>query len=243
MYRDNTAVGVHVVVLGLCILCTFGVAVADAPTDVALSSAGATASASSWGSYSGNDAVPTKAVDGDHGTKWGGTDGAGDWLLITFDRTYRLAELRVDNGYHTLTYRVEVSTDGTSWQTLTDGYESRGDNYIDDSRANVATFPLEGERVRQVRITVLETNAPSSHIWEAIIDEVEAVPASKRTEVTTARTSGETATATATRTTTATPPPTPTATATPVVIPGFGWLVTVSTLLAVVLWVRLAATE
>ena len=231
MSRNNTTIAVWLLALGLCLPCAFGVAVADTPADVALRSAGATASASSWGSYSGNDAVPVKAIDGDHGTKWGGTSGAGDWLLITFDRTYRLAELRIDNGFHTLTYRVEVSTDGTSWQTLADDYESRGDNYIDDSRANVATFPLEGERVRQVRVTVLETNAPSSHIWEAIIDEVEAVPVSERTGTT------------ATPTTTATPPPTPTATSTPIVIPGFGWLVAVSALLVVVLWVRRTAGE
>jgi hypothetical protein len=241
MNRASTTVTVWLLALGLCLSCAFGVAAADAPTDVALSSAGATASASSWGSYSGNDAVPAKAIDGDHGTKWGGTGGAGDWLLVTFDRTYRLAELRIDNGFHTLTYRVEVSTDGTSWQTLADDYESRGDNYIDDSRANVATFPLGGERVRQVRITVLETNAPSSHIWEAIIDEVEAIPVSERTGTTATPT--PTATATATRTATATPPPTPTVTSTPIVIPGFGWLATISALLVVVLWVRRTTSE
>ena len=143
--------------------------------DLALVSKGATATASSWGSYGGYDAVPNAAIDGSHELGWGGTQGAGDWLKIDLGKVYRIRELRVDNGYHSLEYTYSFSTDGTSWVASTLVVSSVGDHYITDPLSNIRIFSFpDGMPMRYIRIDILDTNAPASHIWQAVINEVEA---------------------------------------------------------------------
>jgi hypothetical protein len=188
--------------------------------DVANISQGASARASSWGSWNGNDARPEGAIDGvhsNHENSWGGTRGEGDWLEIQLDRRYRVESVHVDIGYHSLTYSVKVSTDGESWATVVSEYESPGDHYVDEDQQNNTAFDVDDD-VEFVRIEIEATNAPGGHIWQAIIEEVDVYPKSgSSTETTTAqrttqtptpdtptptKTSTEVSTATSTRKTT-----------------------------------------
>jgi len=148
----------------------------DPTEDLALVSGGASATASSWGSYGGYDAIPNAAIDGLHDERgWGGTQGEGDWLKIDLGSVYRVQTLRIDNGYHSLEYTYCLSEDGATWDCPTIVISSTGDHYIDDPLGNIETitFPA-GTAMRFIRIDILSTNAPSSHIWEAMLDEVEA---------------------------------------------------------------------
>jgi len=143
--------------------------------DLALVSRGASATASSWGSYGGYDAVPNAAIDGSHDRGWGGTQGEGDWLKIDLGSVYNIQMLRIDNGYHSLEYGYCFSTDGVSWGCPTTFISSTGDHDISDPLANIETITFPGGTpMRYIRIDILRTNAPPSHIWQVIIDEVEA---------------------------------------------------------------------
>jgi hypothetical protein len=146
--------------------------------DVALVSEGATATASTWGTYNGWESRPEGAIDGvhdNHEAAWGGTQGAGDWLRVDLGRTYDLSTVRVDNGHHSLQYTLRTSADGETWHTVAEGYPSDGDTFVPDDQNN-ASFDLDGRTVRYVAVNVSATSAPASHIWQAIIEEVEAIP-------------------------------------------------------------------
>jgi hypothetical protein len=153
---------------------------ATGPEDLALASKGATATASTWGTYDGWESRPEGAIDGvhdNHEFAWGGTRGAGDWLRVDLGGTYAVDRVNVDNGYHSLNYSVAVSTDGSSWETVAADRFSPGDHFVDDPASNNDSFVLDGRRVRYVRVSIDRSNAPDSHVWQAILEEVEVVPA------------------------------------------------------------------
>jgi len=150
---------------------------ASASGDIALQSEGATATASSHGSYDGDDAVPGKAIDGDDSTEWGGTQGSGDWLRIDLGESTNVGDITVDVGYHSLTYDVQVSSDGSTWDTVANDVQTTGDHHTDTEAETVETITAGGTQAQYVRIYVESTNAPGSHIWQALIEEVNVVPA------------------------------------------------------------------
>ncbi|MFB6197136.1 MAG: discoidin domain-containing protein, partial [Halobacteriaceae archaeon] len=131
-----------------------------------------TAQASSWGSYSGTDRVPRKAVDGTDKTAWGGTRGAGDWLRIRLQTTYTLDRMVVDVGYHSLAYTVKASRDGESWRVIARDIRTPGNHHVGDESKTIEQIEVQNIRARYVKIKITSTNAPAGHIWQAIIEEV-----------------------------------------------------------------------
>jgi alpha-L-fucosidase len=88
------------------------------PTDIARGCAVSADSAESvHGNYAGN------AVDGDTSTRWCAADGAtGHWLTVDLGgvRTVTGARLAWEFDGHRYGYRIDASTDGSSWTTLSD---------------------------------------------------------------------------------------------------------------------------
>jgi alpha-L-fucosidase len=88
------------------------------PADIAL---GRTTSADSVETAHGN--LASHAVDGDTSTRWCASDGAtGHWLTVDLGGVHTITGARVawEFGGHRYGYRIDGSTDGTSWTTLSD---------------------------------------------------------------------------------------------------------------------------
>ncbi|PHS18371.1 MAG: sulfatase [Blastopirellula sp.] len=70
---------------------------------------------------------PQAAVDGKHTTRWAGNgDAVPQWWQVEFEEPQNLAGLTIDWKNPTwFNHKVEVSTDGKSWQTVVDQLESK----------------------------------------------------------------------------------------------------------------------
>ncbi|WP_460338214.1 alpha-L-fucosidase [Actinoallomurus acanthiterrae] len=125
------------------------------PTDIAV---GKTATADSEETSHGN--LAAKAVDGSTATRWCAADGnTGHWLKVDLGSTRALTGTRIawefDNTRYR--YRIEGSTNGTTWTTLADLTGT-----TDTGQVQTATFTAQA---RYVRVTV--TGLPSG-AWASI---------------------------------------------------------------------------
>lgn len=134
---------------------------------------GGNATASSWGSYMGYDALPQEANDGSLDTFWAGTS-VPDWCMVEFNNTYTIEEVRVITAGHTQTYNIQLSTDGISWTTVAthtspDTDSDNGSEPRDDYRISIAD-----QDAKYIRVNITSTDAPYSHIYQAILQEIQA---------------------------------------------------------------------
>ena len=135
-------------------------------------SATASATASSYGSYGGYTASPDQAIDGDNDTFWCATR-VPAWFRWDLGEIRSVSSLNVNVYYHTVHGNVEVSTDGSSWTRVssfdTTASDTGSSGIENDSERK--TFRVD-RRIRYVRINFTQTDAPRSHIWKACISEV-----------------------------------------------------------------------
>ncbi|MFF7521655.1 alpha-L-fucosidase [Streptomyces pseudovenezuelae] len=125
------------------------------PTDIA---AGKTATASSQEASKGNTAA--MAVDGSTATRWCAADGsAGHWLKVDLGSTRSLTGTRLawENDNATYRYRIEGSTDNTTWTLLADRTATTS-----TSQVQVSQFRTQA---RYVRVTV--TGTPTG-MWASL---------------------------------------------------------------------------
>ncbi len=125
------------------------------PTDIAV---GKTATASSEESSKGNTAA--KAVDGSTTTRWCANNGnTGNWLKVDLGATKSLTGARIawELDATNYRYRVEGSTDNSTWTTLVDRTDTT-------STSQVQTVVLSAQ-ARYVRVTV--TGLPTG-VWASI---------------------------------------------------------------------------
>ncbi|MFD2689235.1 alpha-L-fucosidase [Streptomyces phyllanthi] len=125
------------------------------PSDIA---AGRTATASSEESSKGNTAA--KAVDGSTATRWCANNGnTGNWLKVDLGAAKSLTGARIawELDATNYRYRIEGSTDNTTWTTLADRTGTTS-----TSQVQVAMFSASA---RYVRVTV--TGLPSG-AWASI---------------------------------------------------------------------------
>ncbi|WP_328432669.1 MULTISPECIES: alpha-L-fucosidase [unclassified Streptomyces] len=125
------------------------------PADIA---AGRTATASSEETSKGNTAA--KAVDGSTTTRWSANNGnTGNWLKVDLGSEKSLTGTRIawespDTNYR---YRIDGSTDNSTWTTLADLTATTGTRQV-----QVSVFRAQA---RYVRVTV--TGLPSG-VWASI---------------------------------------------------------------------------
>ena len=125
------------------------------PADVA---AGRTATASSEETGKGNSAA--KAVDSSTSTRWCANNGnAGHWLKVDLGSTRSITGARIawELDATNYRYRIEGSTDNTTWTTLTDRTATTS-----TSQVQVAVFTAQA---RYVRVTV--TGLPAG-AWASV---------------------------------------------------------------------------
>jgi len=139
--------------------------------NVCLSSNDGRAIAISEGSYGGTTMYANKAIDGNSNTFWASQWNIPAWLTVKFDRVYNIHEVGVWWGSHKQKFKISLSLDGNSWTTVVP--TSISNNY-EGSEPVHQTFNISNTMARFIRIDILETSAPRSHIFQAIVNELEA---------------------------------------------------------------------
>ncbi|GHA11420.1 hypothetical protein GCM10010372_09170 [Streptomyces tauricus] len=109
---------------------------------------GAPASASSSESGIFTSYAPGRAVDGDRGTRWASDWSDDQWLRIDLGSTSTVRHVTLDwERAYAKSYRVEVSTNGTDWQSVWS--TTAGDGGLDTAR-------FSGVPARHVRVHGLD---------------------------------------------------------------------------------------
>jgi hypothetical protein len=131
-----------------------------------------TISVQNTGSYLGVTHYASNVKDKNLTTDWAGTT-IPTWLKVSFDKTYSISTIRCINVYHTTTYNIDVSTDGTSWTTI----HTR--TTPDEEESGVAEEPddfvyhFTQRSIRYVRIYFTASDAPGAHIFQAMVSELQ----------------------------------------------------------------------
>jgi hyaluronoglucosaminidase len=130
-------------------------------TNVALASAGATATASSTEQNLARF-TPDHAIDGDLSTRWSSGYTDGEWLQVQFANPQHLGKIVLHwESAHATAYRIQTSADGTDWATAADVTGSLGGTetvWIDGS--NVSYLRMQGvARATQFGYSIYEVEA------------------------------------------------------------------------------------
>ncbi|MFD6187570.1 discoidin domain-containing protein [Streptomyces goshikiensis] len=104
--------------------------------------AAASASSSEWNPFTSY--APGRAVDGNTGSRWASNWSDDQWLQIDLGSANLVSRVTLDwEAAYGKAYRIEVSTDGTNWQTAWS--TTTGDGGLDTAR-------FAGVTARQIRI-------------------------------------------------------------------------------------------
>jgi alpha-L-fucosidase len=124
------------------------------PADLAR---GRTATADSVETAHGN--LAANAVDGDTSTRWCASDGAiGHWLAVDLGGVHSVTGVRIAWEFdgHRYGYRIDGSTDGSSWTTLSDQSATSSTSQVQTVAFSAAT------RYLRVTVTALDTGCWAS---------------------------------------------------------------------------------
>ena len=156
----------------------------DIPSEnlnVALQANGGTATAGSTGTYMGITYPSSNANDDDETTAWCNSGWMPDWLKIEFDQAHVINEVGVvwGIGVHNQTYSISLSEDGANWQVVVPSRASATDagddgGYHGNTTISRERFAITPTYARFIRIDVTATSAPASHIFQAIVTELQA---------------------------------------------------------------------
>jgi hypothetical protein len=101
-------------------------------------------SAATASSTEREDWAASKAVDGDPGTRWSSGFSDPQWLQVDLGARWQISEIRLNwENAHATAYRVEVSTDGTTWKSVYSTSNGQGGNVI----VEVAKLPARFVRM------------------------------------------------------------------------------------------------
>jgi hypothetical protein len=174
-------------VFGIILLALTGITNAS-PTNVALQSNGGSATASSVGTYLGHTHWASEAIDGYSGDGWASSwQPMPAWLQVEFNQTYLIEQVGVHWSQHNHTFSISLSSDGLSWTTVVPSRVSATNAYpagmpFDDgsyvgSDPAYELFPIAPMNARYIRMDIMTTSAPGSHIFQARVNELEAYAA------------------------------------------------------------------
>ena len=138
--------------------------------NVALSSNGATATAISEGSYSGNTCYAHEAIDGRLDNGWSSDWDMPAWLTIEFDQVYNIDTVAVSWGSHKHDFTIALSLNGADWTTVKTGTS----NNLEGESSVYEIFSITSQNAKYMKITITSTSAPNSHIFQSSVDEIEA---------------------------------------------------------------------
>lgn len=138
--------------------------------NIALASNGAKATASSEGYYMGIYRRAEAAIDGSSASFWASNGQMPAWLEIEFDRPYLVDTIAIWWGTHRHDFSIILSEDGKTWTAVKGGKS----NNFEGSDPVYEIYEIPPRRARLLRVRITSTTAPASHIFQALIHEVEA---------------------------------------------------------------------
>lgn len=142
---------------------------AEDSKNIALSVNGATATATSEGTYMSNTQYAYEAIDGDRNNGWSSNWDMPAWLKVEFDKIYTINKLGIQWGSHKHTYNISVSVDGNNWEeVISSKVSSNTEGSTTYDEINITAVDA-----KFIRVDLISTSAPSSHIFQASINELE----------------------------------------------------------------------
>jgi hypothetical protein len=82
-------------------------------------------------STEGENWAASNAVDGDPATRWSSGFSDPQWLRVDLGALWQISEIRLNwENAHATAYRVEVSTDGTTWKSVYSTSNSQGGDVV-----------------------------------------------------------------------------------------------------------------
>ena len=122
------------------------------------------------------------STDTDIGSFWSGANFSGnEWAKLTLDQEYLLSKIRVYSQYWPievyktegcLRYKVEVSTDDSNWQIVSD--EAWACERLNDEHHVKKEITFTPQAVKYIKVTVTNSTGVSSHLWRSGIQEIKA---------------------------------------------------------------------
>lgn len=149
--------------------------------NVALQANGGKATADSFGSYAGIDATAEKGNDGDKNNFWAGT-GTPGWYQVEFDKIYSIGKIAIYTYYHTQTFNIELSKDGSSWTKVVSETRTKDEKPSGVGENDEKTFEITPTEAKYIKVNILDSDAPGSHIWQTALLELEAFTSSEGKE-------------------------------------------------------------
>ena len=164
-------------VLGVLFLCFLSCANASL-INVAASENGGVATAISVGSYSGTTQYASHVNDSDYGTDWCSQWSMPAWVQVEFDDIYEISKVAVQVNYHQQTFAASLSNDGINWTevvspTLSGNIPSQLPT-SESAGISYEMFDITPQNAKFMRVNITTTTAPSSHIFQSIVSEMEA---------------------------------------------------------------------
>jgi hypothetical protein len=141
-------------------------------TNVALANNGSIATAISSGYYSGITHHPAFAIDGDNISYWASQWDMPAWIKIQFNQTYTISKVGIWMASHKETFALSLSEDGIIWTLVVPHRLS-----ICEEGSSIPiheTFEITPMKAKFIKCEITTTTAPSSHIFQAILNELEA---------------------------------------------------------------------
>jgi len=139
--------------------------------NVATAANGSSAVADSIGRYLDYVGTADRAIDGDNTSGWRGTRIPG-WLKVDFARPYTITRVGLWVGSHRQTYLISLSNDGHSWTVVVPARKSAN---VEGKNGKLEAFSIPPTTARFIKVDVTGTSAPGSHIFQASINELQAM--------------------------------------------------------------------
>ena len=147
-------------------------------TNVALQSNGGQASAISEGTYAGTTLYASLAIDGDYLADWASQGDMPAWVQVEFAQDYLIERVGVEIDYHQQTFAISLSLNGSDWTEVVSPRLSENTPLVvptsESAGASYEVFDITPQLARFMRVDTTTTTAPSSHIFQSIIGEIEA---------------------------------------------------------------------
>lgn len=139
---------------------------------------GGTATAISEGCYLGICHPASLANDGDYETDWTSQWSMPAWIEVEFDQVYLIRRVAVEVSYHQQKYTASLSADGSHWTPVVDDHVSSNvpASIPTNESAGPAyeVFDIAPMEAKFIKVDITHTSAPSSHIFQAVVSEIEA---------------------------------------------------------------------
>lgn len=140
--------------------------------NVALANSGGLAKAVSVGTYAGITHHPVNAIDGDSISYWASNWSMPGWLQVEFNKIYSITKVGVWFGAHKHTFSISLSTDGVNWTIVVPSRLSI--NNEGDVIPKHELFNIPATDAKFIKCDIITTSAPSTHIFQSTIHELEA---------------------------------------------------------------------